>query len=258
VKNVLKSVLHDMTQYKTLEFIIIKNNDDGRTIATGIDTNRGMMITADMGTFSEFDKMICLSNLNFLKKILDQEQIMGAKGKMELVEGESFTGEDIFTGIDFSGPRLSIKYSAVDPRVVQDKARNKKFPPTINEINSDIEFSVEDTLAEDFRQAVQLQKMMAIKEDALVYVKTVDGNLVFGFPYGKNGIDLVMRENIDENSIAMDLKFDSEKLERAFVSLMNRAEGKILLGASFMDIKYKDEDVAYHIRLPKKSVAKKL
>lgn len=255
MKNILRSTLTNMTQFKSLEFIIIQNNDDGETIATGIDPKKSMMITANLGKHPEFERPLCLGNLNFLKKIFDQEQIMGANGKMELREGESFQGEDIFEGIKFTGPRLTINYTAVDPRVIKERARiSKKFPPVINEMTSDFSFDIETTVAEEFRQAAMLQKMMATKDDAVIRVTNANNNVSFNLPYGQNSIELVMVEGVADNTIKPDLRFDAEKMERVISSIINYENGKISLGASFIDIKYSGEDVSYHIRLPKKTV----
>jgi len=254
LKNILKTTLANMTQFKALEFIIIANNEEGETIATGIDPTKSMMITANMGSFTEFDTMMCLGNLNFLKKIFDQEQIMGSKGTMELLEGESFQGDDIFTGIKFAGPRLTINYSAVDPRVLKERARLKKFPPLINKMEGDLVFSVEPTIAEEFRQAAMLQKMMATKDDAVVKIIHDGDNLVFRLPYSSNSIDLIMTTGVKDDTIVNDLRFDAEKMERVIGSILNYANGDLTIGGSFLDIKYTGDGVSYHIRLPKKTI----
>lgn len=253
MKKLMKSMLGNITQFKTVEFVIIKNNDDKETIATGIDVNKSMMITANMGNIPEFDTMMCLGNLQFLSRLYDQDQFMDDKGKMDLIAGESFQGDDIYMGITFKGSRLSAKYNAVDPKVVQTRSRITKFPPVINEMPSDLAFDVGTDLATDFKQASILQKMMATKNTAQVHVAIEDGNLLFRFPYNGNAVDLIMMTDVSDQ-IASDLRFDAEKLQMIVSSMLNYENGRISIGSSFLDIKYRGDDIDYHIRLPKKVV----
>ena len=259
MKNVLKSILSDMTQYKNLEFVIIKNNEDGHTIATGINTERRMLITANAGSYSEIDTMLSMGNLPFLKKILDQEQMSGDTGKMELVAGTSQLGSDIYKHILFKSPRMNIKYSAVDPRAVQEKARNTKFPPVINDLPISIKLNIEEHTVDDFKQAAALQRMMSPAEESLMHVNVDDkSNLIFGFPYTNNSIDVIVANNIESSDVPTDLKFDVEMLEKAFRLLSNRSNRKILLSSKFMDIKYTSYLISYHVRFPIKTIVKRM
>ena len=255
MKNILSDIVKTMSQFDTIEYIVLDKTNGG-ILATGIDSNKGMVVKGEFPEQPDFENNICLGQLKFLRRVLDQEQIQNSDGQVQFDGKEEFEENSYYKDITFKGPRFKVTYNAVGPKTI--KSKNKKLYPTIKEIDVDLSVVIESTICEEFKQASALQKMMVnTKEDCVVQILVEDENLVMRFPYSSQKIDLIIEEGV-EFSLNKDMLFDVSKIEKAMNVILSNENGKLDIAKNCIDFSTISEEGVYTVRLPKLNTVKRL
>lgn len=259
MKKILEDLIDNVTRFKPVEFVIIKNDDEGNTIATCIPRTPLMMIKVDMGKLPEFEKPICLGNLGFLKAALSSDQFSEDESKVKFQEGISKDGMDIFTGIEFKSKRMKANYCSIDPKAVKETAQLNNFPPKLPEADNVVKINISENLPMDFRKAFSLQGMLGGTGTSMAKLIVLDDDdLYFSFPQGETSIDILISDNVDLESLPQNLKFDAELLNMAMNNVNKYKNGYFSISSKALDVHYSTGDMEFTIRIPKNTVVKQL
>jgi len=256
LKELLQDALKHITMFDTIEYITLAKEDTA-LVATGIDVTKSVMVRVvyddTVAGVENFDRFMCLGQLKFLKRVIEMDQVKDT-GTVELIDGASFEGDEIYKGLLFKGKRVKIGYQAVDPKAV--KGRNGRKYPQMVDVPASLSIPISPEAASEFKQMSTLQKMMVTKDATIFTTHTVDNNLVLRFPYNDNQIEMIMYENID-GFIDDGLIFESSIAEKAMNMATKSKSSMLNIGGVFMDIHAETDIGKYHIRIPKNSLVKR-
>lgn len=193
IKERFSILLNHFAIFNKIDYLFIENKNE-KTIVTGFSKAKNVMVVAEMPELPYFTRKVCFSDLPFLRRLFEMEQVKNDAASIDFIEGKDFEQNDMLERIIIRSPRLNITYATVDPKVVQNKPPSSVSAKWI----SSIELAPEQF--NEYQEAYSLQKMMAKKEeDQLTKFLFTDGNLIAEMPYTKTeSVSLVFKKNIDE------------------------------------------------------------
>lgn len=179
MKAYISFLLQTFSKFPDIQFIHVVPGD-GSTTAGAMTTNNTLLVKVTSPSEPDLSAKICLGNLKYLSKILSTKQI-SEHGVLKTAIGESLEKEQIVKSIDFTAPRLSIRYHATDPKV-GGRVMNIKQQDWAATVK------VEPSHAAEFADAVKLQQVMNPSKNEFKVTER-DGNLVVIFETGEKSSD---------------------------------------------------------------------
>lgn len=179
MKAYISFLLQTFSKFPDIQFIHV-SPEEGSTSAGAMTTNNTLLVRVTSPVEPDVNAKICLGNLKYLSKILSTKQI-SEHGILQTAIGESLEKEPIVKSIDFTAPRLSIRYHATDPKVGGRVMNIKK-----QDWNASVK--LEPSHAAEFSDAVKLQQVMNPSKNEFKVTQR-DGNLVVIFETGEKSSD---------------------------------------------------------------------
>lgn len=251
MKEYISSLIGAMTRFQEITHIHVIPGE-GSIEAAAVGRDKSILLKATGAPIKEFPAPICLGNLKYLQKILSVEQLKASAG-VEFQVGPALDKSEIVRAIDFSGPRLKIRYESTDPSVGDN---NVATIPKILAQDWPCVIKLEPAHHKEFNEAVSLQKITNPTKNEFK-VTSKDGNLVFVFETGERSADKDIELTVGpaEGELIEPIYFNIGRFA-SLLSLMSDAKGGILSISKFsLKMEFVLDEQEYLAIMPKMNTA---